>query len=205
MRNQLKRLGYAYDWERELSTCRPEYYRWEQWFFTRLFKQGLAYKKKAVVNWDPVDQTVLANEQVIEGRGWRSGALVERREIPQWFIRITQYAEELLDEIDQLEGWPDAVRTMQRNWIGRSRGVEVIFTVEGSDELMPVFTTRPDTLMGVTYMAVAAEHPLAIDAAANNPDLQAFIDDCRQTSTSEADLETMEREGCHWASMSFTP
>ena len=195
MRNQLKRLGYAYDWERELSTCRPEYYRWEQWFFTRLFKQGLAYKKKAVVNWDPVDQTVLANEQVIEGRGWRSGALVERREIPQWFIRITQYAEELLDEIDQLEGWPDAVRTMQRNWIGRSRGVEVIFTVEGSDELMPVFTTRPDTLMGVTYMAVAAEHPLAIDAAANNPDLQAFIDDCRQTSTSEADLETMEKRG----------
>ena len=195
MRNQLKRLGYAYDWERELSTCRPEYYRWEQWFFTRLFKQGLAYKKKAVVNWDPVDQTVLANEQVIEGRGWRSGALVERREIPQWFIRITQYAEELLDEIDQLEGWPDAVRTMQRNWIGRSRGVEVIFTVEGSDELMPVFTTRPDTLMGVTYMAVAAEHPLAIDAAANDSDLQAFIDDCRQTSTSEADLETMEKRG----------
>lgn len=195
MRSQLKRLGYAYDWERELATCRPEYYRWEQWFFTRLFRMGLAYKKRAVVNWDPVDQTVLANEQVIEGRGWRSGALVERRDIPQWFVRITDYAEELLDEIDRLDGWPDAVRTMQRNWIGRSRGVEARFAVEGSDETMSIFTTRPDTIMGVTYMAVAAEHPLAVAASRDNPDLQTFIADCRQTSTSEADLETMEKRG----------
>ena len=195
MREQLKRLGFAYDWSRELATCRPEYYRWEQWLFTRLLKKGLAYKKTAVVNWDPVDQTVLANEQVIDGRGWRSGALVECREIPQWFLKITDYAEELLREIDNLNGWPDSVRTMQRNWIGRSEGLEAHFPVIGSDEVLTIFTTRPDTLMGVTYMAVAAEHPLARKAAAQNPELARFIEECRHTSTSEAAIETMDKKG----------
>ncbi|MDX1519393.1 MAG: class I tRNA ligase family protein, partial [Gammaproteobacteria bacterium] len=157
MRQQLKQLGFAYDWDRELATCDPDYYRWEQWFFIRLFEKGLVYKKTAVVNWDPVDQTVLANEQVIDGRGWRSGAVVERREIPQWFLRITDYAEELLADLEKLPGWPEAVRTMQQNWIGRSEGVEFDFEVPGHDPLR-VYTTRPDTLMGVTYCAVAAEH-----------------------------------------------
>src|SRR5690554_5940252 len=159
MRAQLQRLGFAYDWSRELTTCDPEYYRWEQWLFTRLVKKGLAYKKTAMVNWDPVDQTVLANEQVIDGCGWRSGAPVERREIPQWFIRITDYADQLLDDLDELEHWPEQVRTMQANWIGRSRGVQLDFAVEGGEPLT-VFTTRPDTLFGVTYLAVAADHPL---------------------------------------------
>jgi leucyl-tRNA synthetase len=195
MREQLKRLGFAYDWSRELATCRPEYYRWEQWLFTRLLKKGLAYKKTAVVNWDPVDQTVLANEQVIDGRGWRSGALVERREVPQWFLRITHYAEELLNEIDNLNGWPDSVRTMQRNWIGRSEGLEAHFPVIGSDEVLTIFTTRPDTLMGVTYMAVAADHPLARKAAEQNPELAQFIEECRHSSTSEAAIETMDKKG----------
>jgi len=195
MRDQLKRLGFGYDWERELATCKPEYYRWEQWFFTRLFKKGLAYKRTAVVNWDPVDQTVLANEQVIEGKGWRSGAPVERREIPQWFIKITAFAEELLNEVKNLEGWPDAVRTMQQNWIGRSLGVEATFKVIGSDENMPVYTTRPDTLMGVTYMAVAAEHPIARAVAENNKDIAKFIEDCKRMGTSEAVVETMEKRG----------
>ncbi|RMG57149.1 MAG: leucine--tRNA ligase, partial [Gammaproteobacteria bacterium] len=154
MRGQLKRLGFAYDWSREIATCRPEYYRWEQWFFLRLLEKGLVYRKNAMVNWDPVDQTVLANEQVIDGRGWRSGAPVERREIPQWFLKITAYAEELLRGLDELEGWPEEVRTMQRNWIGRSEGVEFSFEVPGSDERLTVYTTRPDTLMGVTYVAV---------------------------------------------------
>jgi len=195
MRDQLKRLGFGYDWSRELATCRPEYYRWEQWLFTRLFQQGLVYKKEAVVNWDPVDQTVLANEQVIDGRGWRSGALVERREIPQWFLRITDYAEELLAELDRLEGWPDAVRTMQRNWIGRSEGLELEFAVPSVGETLTVFTTRPDTLMGVTYVAVAAEHPLALAAAANQPGLAAFIEECRHIAASEAAVETLEKRG----------
>ncbi len=195
MRAQLKRLGYGYDWERELTTCKPEYYRWEQWFFTELFNRGLVYKKKAEVNWDPVDQTVLANEQVINGRGWRSGAIVERREIPQWFVKITDYAEELLNDIDELPGWPEAVRAMQRNWIGRSEGVEADFGVEGAEQDMRIFTTRPDTIMGVTYMAVAAEHPLALEAAEKNPQLTAFIQECRRTSTSEADIETIEKKG----------
>ncbi len=195
MRAQLKRLGYGYDWSRELTTCRPDYYRWEQWFFTELYKKGLVYKKKAEVNWDPVDQTVLANEQVINGRGWRSGAIVERREIPQWFVKITHYAEELLDDIDKLEGWPEAVRVMQRNWIGRSVGVEADFGVEDSKNTMRIFTTRPDTIMGVTYMAVAAEHPLALEAAATDAGLAAFIQECRQTTTAEADLETLEKKG----------
>jgi len=196
MREQLQKLGFAYDWTRELATCKPEYYRWEQWFFTKLVEKGLAYKKMAIVNWDPVEQTVLANEQVdAEGRGWRSGALVERREIPQWFLKITQYAEELLEETDKLEGWPDAVRTMQRNWIGRSEGVEFDFAVDGLDELIRVYTTRPDTVAGVTYMAVAAEHPLASKAARSNADVAAFIEECGKTGTSEAVMEKLEKRG----------
>jgi len=195
MRSQLKALGFSFDWQRELATCRPEYYRWEQWFFTRLYEKGLVYKKMATVNWDPVDQTVLANEQVIDGRGWRSGALVERREIPQWFLRITAYADELLEWLDRLDGWPEQVRTMQRNWIGRSEGVYMDFGVRDSDEKLGIYTTRPDTLMGVTYMAVAAEHPLAKRAAEGNPSLAAFIEECRQGGISEAEIETMEKKG----------
>ena len=195
MRGQLNQLGYAYDWTREVTTCKPEYYRWEQWLFTRLFKKGLVYRKNSIVNWDPVDQTVLANEQVIDGRGWRSDALVERREIPQWFMKITAYADELLDELDRMPGWPDSVKTMQRNWIGRSEGVELSFDVEDESEPLTVFTTRPDTLFGVTYMAVAAEHPLAEKAARDNPAIQAFIDECKKTDAAEATLETMEKRG----------
>ncbi len=195
MRGQLDRLGYAYDWSREVTTCRPEYYRWEQWLFTRMFEKGLVYRKNSVVNWDPVDQTVLANEQVIDGRGWRSDALVERREIPQWFMKTTAYADELLDELDRMPGWPESVKTMQRNWIGRSEGVELSFDVKGEDEPLTVYTTRPDTLMGVTYMAVAAEHPLAAKAAQGNPDVAAFIEECVQTDAAEATLETMEKKG----------
>ena len=195
MRAQMDRLGYAYDWSREIATCKPEYYRWEQWLFTKMFEKGLVYRKNSVVNWDPVDQTVLANEQVIDGRGWRSDALVERREIPQWFMKITAYADELLDELDRMPGWPDSVKTMQRNWIGRSEGVELSFEVEGEDEPLTVYTTRPDTLMGVTYMAVAAEHPLAKKAAADNADVAAFIEECVKTDASEATLETMEKKG----------
>jgi len=195
MRGQFDRLGYAFDWSREVTTCRPEYYRWEQWLFTRMFKKGLVYRKNSIVNWDPVDQTVLANEQVIDGRGWRSDALVERREIPQWFMKITAYADELLDELDRMPGWPDSVKTMQRNWIGRSQGVELSFDVAGEDEPLTVFTTRPDTLLGVTYMAVAAEHPLAEKAAATNPDVAAFIEECKKTDAAEATMETMEKKG----------
>lgn len=194
MKGQLQRLGYAYDWNRELATCTPEYYRWEQWFFNKLLEKGLAYKKMAVVNWDPVEQTVLANEQVENGLGWRSGAPVERREISQWFIRITAYAEELLNDIDNLKGWPDAVRTMQRNWIGRSEGVEFSFEIEGKDPL-EVYTTRPDTIMGITFISVAAEHPLALNAAKINPDVAAFIAECKNTHTAEEELETMEKKG----------
>jgi leucyl-tRNA synthetase len=195
MRNQLKQLGFGYDWKRELATCDPEYYRWEQWFFTRLFRQGVVYKKTALVNWDPVDQTVLANEQVIDGKGWRSGAAVERREIPQWFLKITDYADELLADLDQLDGWPDQVRTMQRNWIGRSEGIEMQFGIAGRDATLPIYTTRPDTVMGVTYVAVAPEHALATEAATGNPALQAFIDECRSTRVAEADMATMEKKG----------
>jgi len=196
MRSQLQRLGFGYDWSREFATCQPEYYRWEQWFFTTLVEKGLAYKKMAVVNWDPVEQTVLANEQVdSEGRGWRSGALVERREIPQWFLKITDYADELLASLDDLEGWPDAVKTMQRNWIGKSSGVEFSFAIEGSEQHIGVYTTRPDTIMGITYAAVAAEHPLAQEAAKTNPELAAFIDECRTTKTAEASIEKLEKKG----------
>lgn len=195
MREQLKRLGYAYDWTREVTTCRPEYYRWEQWLFTRLFEKGLVYRKNSVVNWDPVDQTVLANEQVIDGCGWRSGAPVERREIPQWFMKITAYADELLEYLDKLPGWPDSVKTMQRNWIGRSEGIELDFEIDGEGDALRVFTTRPDTLMGATCMAVAAEHPLAVKAAAGNPNVAAFVEECKKTDAAEATLETMEKKG----------
>ncbi len=195
MREQLQALGYAIAWSREVTTCRPDYYRWEQAMFTRLFKQGIVYRKNSVVNWDPVDQTVLANEQVIDGRGWRSGAIVEKREIPQWFLKITAYAQELLDGLDTLPGWPDAVKTMQRNWIGRSEGLEIQFEVADADGPLTVFTTRPDTLMGVTYLALAAEHPLALKAAAKDPALAAFIEECRHGGVSEAELETQEKKG----------
>ena len=195
MRGQMDRLGYAYDWSREVTTCRPEYYRWEQWLFTKMFEKGLVYRKNSIVNWDPVDQTVLANEQVIDGRGWRSDALVERREIPQWFMKITAYADELLEELDRMPGWPDSVKTMQRNWIGRSEGIELSFDVAGEDEPLTVFTTRPDTLFGVTYMAVAAEHPLAEKAAASNSDVAAFVEECKKMDAAEATLETMEKKG----------
>ena len=194
MRDQLKRLGFSFDWSREFATCEPDYYRWEQWFFAQLYERGLVYKKEAEVNWDPIDQTVLANEQVIDGRGWRSGALVEKKKIPQWFVKITEYAEELLAGLDELTGWPDSVKTMQRNWIGKSVGAEVVFRVQGGDELS-VFTTRPDTLMGVTYLAVAADHPLAQRAAEDNAEVAAFREACQQMSTQEADLETMEKRG----------
>jgi len=203
MKGQLQRLGFGYDWGRELATCSPDYYRWEQWLFTRLIEKGLAYRKTATVNWDPVDQTVLANEQVIDGKGWRSGAPVEKRDIEQWFLRITDYAQELLDDLDRLSGWPDQVVTMQRNWIGRSLGVQIRFAVQGGtdsadtavDEALEIYTTRPDTLMGVTYVAVAAEHPLALRAAADDPALAAFVDECRRGGVSEAELETMEKKG----------
>ena len=195
MKNQLKSLGFGYDWDREIATCDPEYYRWEQWFFTKLIDKGLAYKKTSAVNWDPVDQTVLANEQVIDGCGWRSGAPVVRKEIPQWFIRITDYAEELLNDLDQLDGWPDQVKAMQRNWIGKSRGVQMKFGIQGRDDELEIYTTRPDTLMGVSYVAVAAGHPLAQEAAVNNAELAAFIEECKQSGTAEADLATKEKVG----------
>ncbi len=197
MRAQLKALGFAIDWSRELATSKPGYYRWEQWLFTRLFEKGVIYKKMATVNWDPVDATVLANEQVIDGRGWRSGALVEKRDIPMYFFRITQYADELLSGLDNLPGWPERVKTMQANWIGKSVGVRFAFpyTRDGKDEQLWVFTTRADTIMGVTFCAVAAEHPLATRAAQDNPALAAFINECKQGSVAEADMATMEKKG----------
>ncbi|MEO6145880.1 MAG: leucine--tRNA ligase, partial [Sulfuriferula sp.] len=197
MRSQLKSLGLAIDWERELATCEPEYYRWEQWLFTRLFEKGVIYKKTASVNWDPVDNTVLANEQVIDGRGWRSGALVEKRDIPMYFMRITAYADELLSGLDTLPNWPEQVKTMQRNWIGKSVGVRFAFPyqLDDHDEKLWVFTTRADTIMGVTFCAVAAEHPLATRAAADNPELASFIVACKQGSVAEADMATMEKKG----------
>jgi len=195
MRDQLKRLGLGYDWDRELATCDADYYKWEQWLFTKLYEKGLVYKKTAAVNWCPNDLTVLANEQVIDGCCWRCDTTVEKKDIPQWFMKITDYADELLDELDNLEGWPEQVRTMQRNWIGRSQGVEVSFGLEGRDEKLDVFTTRPDTLMGVTYVAVAAEHPLAAEAAINSENVAAFIKECAMTDTAEASMETMEKKG----------
>ena len=198
MRKQLQRLGFAYDWDRELATCTPEYYRWEQWFFTRLYEKGLVYKKMATVNWGPVDQTVLANEQVIDGRGWRSGAEVERREIPQWFIRITEYADELLENLDKLSGWPEPVRLMQRNWIGKSFGLELSFELNtpiAERDKIDVYTTRPDTLYGVTYISLAAEHPISLALADTNDDLAEFINRCKKSSVSAADMARAEKLG----------
>ena len=204
MKTQLKSLGFAIDWEREVATCKPEYYRWEQWLFTKLFEKGIVYRKNGTVNWDPIDQTVLANEQVIDGRGWRSGALIEKREIPMYYFKITDYAEELLNDLDKLEHWPEQVKTMQRNWIGKSRGMTVRFAVSDDSKqglegdyakFLQVYTTRPDTLMGATYVAVAAEHPLATAAAADKPELQAFIAECKAGSVAEADMATMEKKG----------
>lgn len=195
MKAQLKQLGLGVDWNREIATCTPEYYKWEQWLFTELYKKGLIYKKTSTVNWDPVDGTVLANEQVIDGRGWRSGALVEKRDIPQYFMKITAYAEELLNDLDKLDGWPEQVKTMQRNWIGKSFGCEVEFPLVGQNGNLKVYTTRPDTLMGATYVAVAAEHVLATQAAQNNPALADFIAECKRGSVAEADVATAEKKG----------
>ena len=195
MRQQFDSLGFSFDWSREITTCDDDYYRWEQWFFIQLYKKGLAYRKNSVVNWDPIDQTVLANEQVIDGRGWRSGALVEKKEIPQWFLKITDYADELLTDINKLKEWPDAVKTMQTNWIGKSKGITVKFDVDNSNESVEVFTTRPDTLMGISYISIAPEHPFALAEAKNNPELQNFIDECKKSSTMEADLATQEKNG----------
>lgn len=198
MRKQLSQLGFAYDWKRELATCDPGYYRWEQWFFTRLYEKGLVYKKTSAVNWCPEDETVLANEQVIDGCCWRCDTPVQRREIPQWFIRITDYADQLLNDLDQLDGWPEQVRTMQRNWIGRSYGVQMRFDLDqpvaGQDHF-EVYTTRPDTLMGVTYVSLAAQHPISLALSKDNPELAAFIKECDNTSVAEADMATMEKKG----------
>nr|MBW0155959.1 leucine--tRNA ligase [Candidatus Methylopumilus sp.] len=195
MKHQLKQLGLAIDWKREIATCRPEYYKWEQWLFTELFKKKLIYKKISTVNWDPVDQTVLANEQVIDGKGWRSGAIIEKKEIPQYFMKITEYADELLRDLDELEGWPEQVKTMQRNWIGKSHGCEIEFTIKDHADSLKVYTTRPDTLMGVTYLAIAAEHPLASLIKKNNPAIETFINECTRGSVAEADIATAEKIG----------
>src|SRR5258706_37607 len=197
MKQQMRPLGFAFDWSRELATCDPEYYRWNQWLFTRLFRKGIAYKKSGLVNWDPVDQTVLANEQVIEGRGWRTGAIVEKREIPMYFLRITQYAEELLAALDDLPGWPEQVKLMQKNWIGKSEGVRVGFPYEldGARKVLWVFTTRADTLMGATFCAVAAEHPIAQWAAKRNSKVAAFVEECKRGPAMEAELAQIEKKG----------
>lgn len=195
MKRQLKLLGFGYDWDREVTTCKPDYYRWEQWFFTKLYEKGLVYKKTSAVNWCPNDQTVLANEQVIDGCCWRCDTPVERKAIPQWFIKITEYAQELLDDLDTLESWPEQVKTMQRNWIGRSEGVNIDFTVENYADILRVYTTRPDTFMGVSYVAVAAGHPLAQLAAQRDSAVAAFIDECKNTKVAEAEMATMEKKG----------
>lgn len=209
MKQQLKVLGFGYDWDRELATCKPDYYRWEQWFFTKLYEKGLVYKKTSAVNWCPNDMTVLANEQVVDGCCWRCDTVVERKEIPQWFIRITDYAQELLDDLDELDEWPEQVKTMQRNWIGRSTGVEMTFGLEGSDDGqekgLEIYTTRPDTLFGVTYVAVAAQHPLALEAAKNNSELAEFIEECKNTKVAEADIATMEKKGMATGVMATHP
>jgi leucyl-tRNA synthetase len=198
MRNQLKELGFGFDWSRELATCKPDYYKWEQWFFTRLYEKGMAYKKVSAVNWCPVDATVLANEQVVDGCCWRCDTPVERKEIPQWFIKITDYAEELINDLDQLDEWPEQVKTMQRNWIGKSRGVEMTFDLASpvaDINSFDIYTTRPDTLMGVTYVSLAAEHPIAAEVAKGNPELAAFIAECKVQSVAEADMATMDKKG----------
>ncbi len=195
MRKQLKRLGFAYDWKREIRTSDPQYYRFEQWLFLRLLEKGLAYKKNAVVNWDPVDQTVLANEQVVNGRGWRSGAVIERKEIPQWFLKITAYADELLNDLDQLTGWPEQVITMQKNWIGRSVGTTITFPVQNLNEPIEVYTTRADTLYGVSFIALSPEHPLAKQLAQNNPELDTFIQEQKNIPVAEAALAHLDKKG----------
>lgn len=195
MKKQFMRLGNAYDWKREINTSSPEYYKWEQWFFLKLFQKGMVYKKSTIVNWDPVDNTVLANEQIIDGRGWRSGALVEQKRIPQWFIKITAYADELLDDLETLTGWPSEVKQMQKNWIGKSEGAEIFFTIENSDEKIKVYTTRPDTLMGVTYLAIAPQHPLLQKIKIDNPKVSEFIDSLKGMGTSEAQIATIEKRG----------
>jgi len=205
MKFQLQQMGFGFDWSREIATCDPTYYRWEQWFFLQLYAKGLVYKKNSMVNWDPVDQTVLANEQVINGRGWRSDALVERKEIPQWFLKITAYADELLSSLDELPGWPEQVKTMQRNWIGRSLGLNIIFKVQDQEQTMSIYTTCPDTLLGVTFMAISYEHPLAVVAAKTQPELQDFINQCQQGSTAEADLATMEKLGMETGFKAINP
>ena len=195
MKTQMRGLGFSFDWSREFATCDPSYYRWEQWFFTKMFRKGLVYKKAAWVNWDPVDQTVLANEQVIDGRGWRSDAPVERRELAQWFVKITDYAEELLTCLDDMPGWPEKIKVMQRNWIGRSEGVEIRFPIPGSQDTLDVYTTRPDTLMGATYLAVAPQHPIAVAAGSKDEKLQAFLEQCNRVKVAEADMAKLEKQG----------
>ena len=197
MKKQLKSLGFALDWSRELTTCSPQYYRWNQWLFLRMLEKGIAYQKTGVVNWDPVDKTVLANEQVIDGRGWRTGALVEKREIPMYYLKITAYADDLLGALGAMPGWPERVRAMQANWLGKSQGVRIGFPyeIDGTSAVLQAFTTRADTIMGVTFCAVAAEHPLATHAARTNPALAAFIDECKRGPAIEAELATQEKKG----------
>lgn len=206
MKSQLKSLGLAIDWTREVTTCKPDYYRWEQWLFTRLFEKGVIYRKNGTVNCTR-HQTVLANEQVIDGRGWRSGALIEKREIPMYYFKITAYAEELLSSLDELDGWPEQVKTMQRNWIGKSYGADIVFDYDvasiGIDGQLKVYSTRPDTLMGATYVAVAAEHPLAQRAAEGNAAIAAFIAECKAGSVAEADMAPWRRRALPPASSSF--
>ena len=195
MRRQLRRMGLSYDWDREFATCDPEYYAHEQKMFLDFLREGLVYRREAWVNWDPVENTVLANEQVIDGRGWRSGAPVERRKLAQWFLKITDYADELLEGLKQLERWPERVRLMQENWIGRSEGARILFRLAGRDDRLEVFTTRPDTLFGASFCAIAADHPLAVERAAGDPGLAAFIAECARGATSEAAIETQEKQG----------
>ncbi|WP_058462355.1 leucine--tRNA ligase [Legionella adelaidensis] len=205
MKEQFLKLGNAYDWRREIATCEPDYYRWEQWFFIKLFEKGLVYKKNAIVNWDPVDKTVLANEQVVDGRGWRSGALVEHKEISQWFIKITAYADELLDGLEELTDWPLQVKQMQRNWIGRSEGTEILFKVKDLPKRLKIYTTRPDTLMGATYLAIAPDHPLAKQAGTQSAEVQAFLDGCQGVRMAEAELATMEKKGINSGFVAIHP
>ena len=195
MRSQLKQLGLSIDWDREISTCNVDYYKWEQWLFIQLYEKGLIYKKTSMVNWDPIDNTVLANEQVIDGKGWRSGAEVERKEIPQYFMKITEYADELLEGLDALDEWPSQVKTMQKNWIGKSSGCEINFDLNGSEEVIKVFTTRPDTLMGVTYLAIAPEHKISHNISKNNKKIKDFVDECKKIGVSEAEISTAEKKG----------
>ena len=205
MGNELKQIGFAYDWNREFATCDEDYYRWQQWLFIQMLERGLVYRKESIVNWDPVDQTVLANEQVVNGRGWRSNALVEQKNIPQWFCKITDYAERLSDDLDQLSEWPDAVKIMQKNWIGKSHGANVYFQLKSREDRLQVFTTRPDTLFGATFMAIASDHPLALECAQSDPEITAFIELCKQQSTAEADIATAEKKGIRTNLIAINP